>query len=66
MLIAGVLTKSAFGAVIKAAMDAGMDVDRVEFEKGKVTIFAGKSGELSGQVFESPNPWDEVWKDAAE
>jgi hypothetical protein len=66
MLIAGVLTELAFGAAIKAAMDAGMGVDHVEFEKGKVTIFARKSGELISQVFENPNPWDEVMKDAAE
>jgi hypothetical protein len=65
MRIAGALTKSAVLAAIKAAMDAGMDVDRVEIES-KITIFAGKSAELNGKVIENHNPWDEVLKDAAE
>jgi hypothetical protein len=42
-----------------------MDVGRVEIE-WKITIFAGKSDEMNGQVSANPNPWDEVLKDAAE
>jgi hypothetical protein len=64
MRIAGVLTKSAVRVAIKAAIDAGMEVDRVEIES-KITIFTGKSGELNGKVIENRNPWDEVLNDAA-
>jgi hypothetical protein len=66
MRTAGALTKSAVQAAIKAAMDAGMDVGRVEIENDKITILAGKSGELNGQVNANLNPWDEVLKDEVE
>jgi hypothetical protein len=59
----GALSKSVVRAAIKTAMDAG---GRVEIENGKMTIFAGRSGELNGQVSANVNPWDEVLKDAAE
>jgi hypothetical protein len=55
---AGAFTKSEVAAALKAALDAGMEVERVEIGKnGKIIIYAGKPGEANSEA--EKNEWDE-------
>jgi hypothetical protein len=48
---AGAFTKSEVAAALKAALDAGMEVERVEIGKnGKIIIYAGKPGEANSEA----------------
>lgn len=43
---------------LKGAQNAGLEVDRVEIEAGKIVVFAGKSDQRAGG--RSLNAWDTV------
>ena len=53
------VTQAHIGRMIKAALDAGLDVSRVEVDRdGKIIVFADKSSESMGG--DKTNPWNEV------
>jgi hypothetical protein len=43
---------------LKGAQNAGLEVQRVEIEAGKIVVFAGRPGPLPGA--RSANEWDDV------
>jgi hypothetical protein len=43
---------------LKGAQNAGLEVQRVEIEAGKIVVFAGRPDRRSGE--RSTNEWDEV------
>jgi hypothetical protein len=50
MRTAGAFTKSEIKAAIEAAVDAGMQIHRVEIGADKITIVAGKPGESGSET----------------
>jgi hypothetical protein len=53
------VTQAQVSRMIKAALDAGLDVSRVEVDRdGKIIVFARKPSESIGG--DQPNPWNEV------
>jgi hypothetical protein len=51
------LRKGDLVKAIKGAMEAGLSVQRVEVEKGKIIVFAGQPEATREQ---QPNEWDGV------
>lgn len=55
---ASAFTKSEVRAAVKAALDAGLEVGRVEFRKDGFAVIVGKPTEALNEL--DANPWDEV------
>lgn len=45
---------------LKGAAKAGLEVQRVEIERGKIVLVTGKPTDISTPPFPVENPWDNV------
>jgi hypothetical protein len=57
------LTKAKVTRAIKGALEAGIEIARIEVDNGKITIIAGKPTTADQNA--TQNEWDEIYDSAA-